>query len=104
MGCPTRVELALQVPQTCAFPRRPRAPRVDQAGLEPARGGVWNRCSATELLIGAPRRIRTSVTGSVATVSYPLNDERKKTAAGHSFPAIFVGAAGIEPAASTVSR
>lgn len=41
------------------------ATMVDQAGLEPAPRGVWDRCSAAELLIGAPRRTRTSNDGFV---------------------------------------
>ena len=46
-------------------PRPVGSPSVDQAGLEPARSGVWDRRSAAELLIGTPRRSRTSTPGSV---------------------------------------
>lgn len=76
MGCLTGVEPVLQGPQPCAFPRWQKAP-VDQAGLEPARRGVWGRCSAAELLIVACAQEDSNPHRWIRNPGpYPLDDGR----------------------------
>jgi hypothetical protein len=93
------------------------SPSVDQAGLEPARPGVWNRSSATELLIVAyPRRDSNSDWQVRNLLVSPLAYEGAVPAAraerappprhGGALPLSYAGLAtptGFEPVPSTVT-